>query len=85
MTLPARVSFTHRGAVPGPPEVCADAAPLLVRRWNARPFPVETSMKACAEPASVVVRIITPAFVHAAAPSIDATRATIVPSPLSGR
>jgi hypothetical protein len=42
-------------------------------------------MNACAELAAVDDRIITPIFVHAWAPSIDATRATIAPSPLRDR
>lgn len=50
-----------------------------------RPFPVDTSMNACAEPASEEARIITPTFVQTCVPSIETTRATIEPSPDSER
>jgi hypothetical protein len=42
-------------------------------------------MKACADPASRDWRIMTPTFVHTSDPAIDATRATMAPSPASGR
>ena len=48
IVLPVRVSFTHRGAVVNVPEVLTLAAPSDSRRWNATPFPGDTSMNACA-------------------------------------
>src|SRR5690242_5331957 len=80
MTSPFRDSFTHFGAGPAPPYVSVDPPPVTVRRWNASPFPTDTSMNACAEPASSVSRIITPAFAQSSLPLSDATRATIEPS-----
>src|SRR5919106_5679461 len=68
MIWPTRVSFTHWGAVPMPPLVSTEVPPVTGRRWNLNPFPTETSIIACAEPASSVCRIITPTFVHACGP-----------------
>src|SRR5579872_1925458 len=66
MTLPARVSFTQRGAVDMDPAVLTLVLPSATRRWNARPFAEDTSMKACADEGESEPRIITPAFTHAA-------------------
>src|SRR5438105_3196008 len=66
IVLPLRESFTHRGAVEALPAVFVLVPPLAVLRWNATPFPAETSMKACAEDALSEPRTITPALAHAA-------------------
>jgi hypothetical protein len=85
IVLPLRASRTQRGAVPLPPDVCSDVAPLERRRWNASPLPVDTSMNAWAELADVELRIITPIFVQTFDPEIEATRAVIVASPARDR
>src|SRR5688572_7642488 len=79
MTWPARVSFTHAGAVPLAAAPLVEAPPAVTRRWKTIPLPGLTSMNACGEPALSVSRIMTPAFVHASTFCTDATRATIVP------
>jgi hypothetical protein len=84
ITLPVLVSRTHRGAVPVPPAVLADVLPSVARRWKARPLPADTSMKAWAAFAAVDPRIMTPTFVHASAPVIEATSAVMLASPLIG-
>jgi hypothetical protein len=66
MAAPVRVSLTHRGAVDAVPGVLTLDAPLVGRRWNATPFPDDTSMKAWAEDGSSEPRIITPALVQLA-------------------
>ena len=84
--LPLRVSFNHRGAVESDPELFVLVPPVRPRRWNATPFEVETRMNACADPASSVSRIITPAFTQALTPCwIEVTRAMMVPSPVIER
>src|SRR5262245_38243688 len=62
-------------------------SPSLRRRWNGTPFADEyaTSWNACAADADSELRTITPAFVHAFTPWMDATRATIVKLPLTDR
>jgi len=52
-------------------------------RWNARPFPGLTSIAAWRDDGSSVSRSMTPALVQLATYCSLATRATIVPSPLS--
>src|SRR6185436_18836545 len=83
--LPARTNFTQRGAVDWLPDVLTLAPPSTGRRWNGTPLTADaaTSMKPWAEDAASELRIITPAFVHALTFWIEATRATIVPSPSS--
>ena len=81
---PALVSFTNRGAVPET-ELLVDTAPAAVRPWNAIPFAGVTKSDACAERASALCRIMTPALVHALTFWTCATRATIAPSPFNGR
>src|SRR5436190_18977325 len=82
MVWPARANFTHRGAMPAS-LVLVLTLPVVVRRWNATPLPADTSMNACADEAPSVSRIMTPALVHAATSSTDATRATTAASPLN--
>src|SRR5262245_15185669 len=85
ITLPARTSFTQRGAVESEPVVPTVRPPSERRRWKLTPFADDdaTSMKPCADEADSDVRIMTPAFVHALIAWMLLTRATIVPSPLS--
>ena len=52
-------------ALPAAPAVLTLAPFVVSRRWNASPLLNDTSMNACADPASSVSRIITPAFTHA--------------------
>ena len=84
IVFPRRSSFTQAGAVPAPPLVLVDATPCAMRRWNARPFPGDTSMKACAESAVSRSRIMTPALTHACTYSTVATRAIRSASPERG-
>src|SRR5436190_14245032 len=81
MVLPARSSLTQYGDAAAAPVVLVLVPLLVVRRWNARPLLYEISMNACAEPASSVSRIMTPAFTQALVFWTAATRATIDPSP----
>ena len=71
--------------IPGTADVVVNDKPSDSRRWNAAPFAADapTTMKACADEAESDPRIIAPAFVHAFTFWIDATRATMLPSPLS--
>src|SRR4051812_49459302 len=61
--------------------------PSVVRRWKGTPFTADaaTIMKPCAENGEVELRIMTPALVQLLATWIEATRATIDPSPVSDR
>src|SRR4051812_42865235 len=67
--LPLRVSFTQRGAADALPELPVLTPPVAVRRWNAMPLVHDPSMKPCADPASSVSRIMTPAFTQALMPA----------------
>ena len=81
--LPTRSSRTQYGAAPLAPVVLTLAPPVAGRRWNASPLLNDTSMNACAAPGSTLSRIITPAFVHMLMFCTVATRATMLPSPVS--
>ena len=83
-TFPLRVSLTQYGAVTGAPSVLVLAAPVESRRWKARPLPGVRNIDACVEPVASVSRIMTPDLAHGSEFWMLATRATIVPSPLSG-
>src|SRR5262245_15503589 len=80
--LPARTTRTHLGAGPAPPAVFVLIPPVAVRRWKARPFADERSMKACLEFAAKLSRNITPALAHGSVFPMVATRALISPFPL---
>ena len=69
--LPLRSSRTHRGGVTPATFVLTDVPPVVGRRWNDTPLAADTSMNACAEPASSEARNMTPAF--AQAPSAEYT------------
>src|SRR4051812_31355221 len=84
IVLPARVSFTQRGAPEALPAVPVLPAPSDFRRWKATPFDRETSANAWAEPALSEVRIITPALAQVAVFWMVETFATIEPSPVRG-
>src|SRR5688572_25493619 len=81
--LPTRVSLRKEGAAPLPPDVCVESPAGAVRRWNARPLPALTSMKAWRAFGASDSRIITPAFVQTCAWSVDITCVTTDPSPVS--
>src|SRR5258708_32593075 len=85
--LPARTSFTQRGAVDRLPAVLTVTSPSMRRRWKGTPLVADaaTSMNACAAEGDSALRIITPAFVQALTDWMEATRATIDPSPSSDR
>src|SRR6185503_9699765 len=78
---PVRTRRTHAGAVPVPPATLVLVPPLAARYWNTRPLPGVTNADACCAPAPRPARIMTPALVHTSVLEIDATRATISPSP----
>ena len=61
------------------------AAPVLERYWNVTPLLGVTAMKALAEFAFKLSRIIKPAFDHALTPCTDVTRATIVQLLVTGK
>ena len=58
--------------------------PVEGRRWKDAPFAGVMTVIACLEPASRVSRSITPALAQALVFSMEATRATIWPSPVRG-
>src|SRR5215212_6986912 len=79
--LPVRTMRTQRGAVtPGRPVDC-ELAPVVVRRWKAKPFVAERIIIACGEPALRLSRIMTPALAHGFVGSTAVTRARISQSP----
>ena len=84
---PARSRRTQYGATaddPVAPVVLTDAAPAILRRWNASPLLNDTSMNPCAAPGCSDSRIITPAFTQGSVFDTASTRATIEPSPDNG-
>ena len=85
--MPARVSFTQRGAVAWVPALPTLVLPAASRRWKLTPLAGEeaTSINPCAEDPETDVRIMTPALVQVLTAWMLATRATMVPSPVRGR
>ena len=81
---PDRTSRTQYGATTEAPGVLVLAPPTAVLRWNAVPLLGVTSIIAWRAASDNPSRIITPALAHAFVFWIDATRATMEPSPLSG-
>jgi hypothetical protein len=57
---------------------------VLVRRWNVSPLEAVTAIIACRESEDNDSRIMTPAFAQGFVFCRLVTRATIVPSPVSG-
>ena len=82
---PMRSSFTQYGALFSVPTWLTVAAPAASRRWKSVPLPCVTSMKALGEPGVNVSRIITPALADVEVFCRLLTRATMKPSPFSGR
>jgi len=85
IVLPRRCTATQCGGASAEAVVFTESPPVERRRWNAAPFPVDTSMIACFDPAESVSRIMTPPFAQAFTFWMLATRAMIVASPVIGR
>ena len=82
--FPLRTSLTQYGRDDRRAGVDVETPPVARRRWNVRPLPGVRNIDACVEPVASVSRIMTPALAHGSVFWMLATRATIVPSPLSG-
>ena len=82
--LPARTILTQEGATTPAMVVDAEIPPAATRRWKDAPWPGVRTIEACAEPGASVSRIITPALAQTFVFRTLVTRATTVPSPLSG-
>src|SRR5262249_58629111 len=80
--VPARPSFTRAGAAPATRAV-PHGPPVLPRHWKLTPLPGVTTTSANVAPAPVPSRNMTPALAHGSVLTTEATRATMVPSPVS--
>ena len=83
IVVPERTSFSQRGAAPDPPATYAVDPPFDVRASSSKPLDGVTSRSTCGDPVVSDWRIITPAFATELVFCIEATRATICPSPAS--
>jgi hypothetical protein len=81
---PERTRRTQYGATTPAPGVCVVPPPVEARRWNARPFNGVSTIIACLDAAERVSRIITPPLAQASVFWMLPTRATMLPSPVSG-
>src|SRR6476660_4278598 len=89
MFVPRRVSLSHTdgAAATCPPDAWMLVPLVAGRPWNAMPFSVVgvANTDACCEPALLLARIISPAFVQRLMFSTLSTRASKEKSPVAGR